>query len=104
MPTLGQALLNFMTKWSGKSGGLILINVLKKMHVTNVDKMDEKTRFELLDLLSRDYLSTFLGQSRFLMARSELLSILGLPHDSYQIMPNHHNKIRSPNLFGKPKV
>jgi len=93
-----------MTKWSGKSGGLILVNELKKIGVKDVEAMTAEERFKLLNYLTQDYLATFLGSSRFMMARAELISILGLSDDAYQINERSKSVPRSPNLLGKPQV
>ena len=105
MSKLGNELLAFMTKWSGKSGGLILVNELKKLGISNVDLMTEDERDKLLNVLSQDYLSTFLGHSRFLVARAELVSILGISEESYKIHDRGYKRAPiSPNLLGKPKA
>jgi len=102
MGTLGRKLLEYMFKWSGKSGGLILVNELKKLSITDVERMSLSEKEKLLDHITNDCLSTFLGHSRFLVARSELVSILGISQESYMIKDSHYSKPRSPNLFGKP--
>ncbi|MFH1055423.1 MAG: hypothetical protein V1744_04945 [Candidatus Altiarchaeota archaeon] len=102
MSQLGSDLFNFMLKLSGKSGGLILVNELEKLGVTNVDEMDQDMRFKLLEGLSHDYLSTFLGHSRFLVARAELVSILGISLDSHRIHDRGYRPPQSPEMFGKP--
>ena len=105
MSKVGNQLIAFMMKWSGKSGGLILVNVFKKLGITNVDLMSDEEKEKLLNALSQDYLSTFLGHSRFLMARAELVSILGIPEGSYKIHDRGYRRPPiSPDLFGKPKV
>jgi hypothetical protein len=103
MSKLGTDLLNFMVKWSGKSGGLILVNELKKMGITNIDVMTDDQKEKLMTSLNQDYLSTFLGHSRFLMARAELVGILGINQDSYRVNDRGYAHVpRSPNLLGKP--
>jgi len=103
MSKISGDLLNFMLKWSGKSGGLILVNELKKMSVSSVDSMTLEQKGMLLDSLTRDYLSTFLGHSRFLMARAELVSILDIPLDSYMVNDKQYKRTpQSPDMLGKP--
>jgi hypothetical protein len=105
MSKLGPELLNYMLKWSGKSGGLILVNELKKLSISDVDSMTQEQKVQILNSLTRDYLSTFLGHSRFLVARAELLSILGINEDSYRVDDRSYRSVpRSPNLFGKPTI
>ena len=104
MSAVGKELLNYMFKWSGKSGGLILINELKKLSIHDVENMNEDDKDKLLNGLTTDYLSTFLGHSKFLIARSELVSILGLHEESYRVHDRGYHPPRSPNLFGKPEA
>jgi hypothetical protein len=105
MSNVAGQLLNFMTKWSGKSGGLILVNVLKKLTIKDVNDMTLDEKGSLLDALTREYLSTFLGHSRFLMARAELVSILEIPLDSYVINDMGYRRTpQSPDLMGKPRA
>jgi hypothetical protein len=102
---MGQDLLNYMLKWSGKSGGLILVNELKKMNLTDLDHMSLDQKEKLMNTLTQDYLSTFLGHSRFLMARAELVSILSINEESYRVSDKGYQRVpKSPNLFGKPTV
>ncbi|MBD3388468.1 MAG: hypothetical protein GF416_05300 [Candidatus Altiarchaeales archaeon] len=101
---IGKQLLDFMIKWSGRSGALILVNELKKMNITDVEHMTAEEKEKLMTGLTANYLSTFLGHSRFLVARSELVSILGLGEDSYRVHDRGYKKPRSPNLFGKPEA
>ena len=97
--------MSFMVKWSGKSGGLILVNELKKMGIVNVDSLTDDQKEKLMTGLTQDYLSVFLGHSRFLMARAELVGILGLNIDSYRVNDRGYAHVpRSPNLMGKPTV
>jgi len=91
-----------MFKWSGRSGGLILVNELKKIGVRNVEDMSDAEKQRLLDGLTSDYLSTFLGHSRFLVARAELVSILGLSEESYRVHDRGYKKPKSPDMLGKP--
>ena len=100
----GRKLLEFMFKWSGRSGGLILVNELKKISIKDVEHMTEPEKDRLLQGLTTDYLSTFLGHSRFLVARSELVSILGVHEESYRVHDRGYKRPNSPNLFGKPKA
>ena len=103
MSKLGSDLLNYMIKWSGKSGGLILVNELKKLGITDVDSMSEEQKEKLMGALTQDYLSTFLGHSRFLVARAELVSILNINPDSYRVNDRGYAHVpRTPNLMGKP--
>jgi hypothetical protein len=105
MSKLGKDLLNYMLKWSGKSGGLILINELKKLGITSVDSMGLEQKAKLLDNLTRDYLSTFLGHSRFLIARAELVSILQIPIDSYLVNDREYKRTpQTPDMLGKPEA
>ena len=100
--TMAENLVKFMGKWSGKSGGLILVNELKKVGVKDIENMPVDQRVKLVNALSTDYLSTFLGHSRFLVARSELVSILQIPEGSFGDMKRGFKRPRSPNLMGKP--
>jgi len=103
MSKLGQDLLNYVLKWSGKSGGLILVNQLRKLGITNVEEMTLEEKEKLMNSLTQDYLSTFLGHSRFLMARAELVSILGIGEESYRISDSGYRRVpQTPNLMGKP--
>jgi len=103
MSKLGVDLLNYMVKWSGKSGGLILVNELKKLGITSVDNMADDQKERLMNSLTQDYLSTFLGHSRFLVARAELVSILGLNEESYRVSDSGYRRPPvSPIMFGKP--
>ena len=104
MADTGKQLLNYMAKWSGKSGGLILVNELKKLGIMDVEHMSEGDKERLLNGLTGDYLSTFLGHSRFLVARSELLGILGLSEESYRVHDRSYHRPRSPDLIGKPRI
>jgi hypothetical protein len=105
MSKLGVDLLNYMVKWSGKSGGLILVNELKKLGITSVDTMTDDQKEKLMISLTQDYLSAFLGHSRFLIARAELVGILGINPDSYRVNDRGYSHApRSPNLMGKPTV
>ena len=102
MSEQGRKLLEFMFKWSGKSGGLILVNELKKLGIINVETMSDEEKHRLLDGLTSDYLSAFLGHSRFLVARAELVSILGVSENSYRVQDRSYRVPRSPILLGKP--
>ncbi|MFH0861515.1 MAG: hypothetical protein V1875_00660 [Candidatus Altiarchaeota archaeon] len=103
MSKLGSDLLTFMVKWSGKSGGLILVNELKKLGIVNIDSMSDEQKEKLMTGLTQDYLCVFLGHSRFLMARAELVGILGINPDSYRVNDRGYGHVpRSPNLMGKP--
>jgi hypothetical protein len=103
MSKLGSDLLGYMVKWSGKSGGLILVNELKKLGITNVDTMTDEQKEKLMGSLTQDYLSTFLGHSRFLVARAELVGIPNINPDSYRVNDRGYVHVpRSPNLMGKP--
>jgi hypothetical protein len=104
MAAVSKNLLEFMFKWSGKSGGMILISELKKLGINEIERMTDGEKEKLLNGLTTDYLSTFLGHSRFLMARSELVSILGLHEESYRVHDRGYHMPRSPNLFGKPEA
>lgn len=104
MAKVGRQLLEFMFKWSGKSGGLVLVNEMKKLGIMDVEHMSDVEKESLLNGLTTDYLSTFLGHSRFLVARSELVSILGLNEESYRVHDRGYKKPRSPNLMGKPEA
>jgi hypothetical protein len=100
-----QDLLNFMLKWSGKSGGLILVNILKQLGIKNLSDMTMSEKEKLMTALTRDYLSTFLAHSRLLMARAELVSILDISEDSYIINDRGaRGPPRSPDLWGETKV
>jgi hypothetical protein len=104
MSKLGSQLLSYMFKWSGKSGGLILVNELKKQGISDVENMTQEQKFKLVNALTNDYLSTFLGQSKFLMARAELLSIMSLSSEDFYPVEQRSRKVpESPNLFGMPK-
>jgi hypothetical protein len=103
MPGRSKKLLDFMFKWSGRSGGLILVNELKKIGIRSVEDMSDAEKQRLLDGLTSDYLSTFLGHSRFLVARAELVSILGLSEESYRVHDRGYKRPTSPNMFGKPQ-
>jgi hypothetical protein len=105
MEGVGERLLEFMLKWSGKSGALILVNELSKLYIKDVEHMSDDEKENLMTALTKDYLSTFLGHSRFLVARAELVSILGVDIESYRVHDKgYKHPPRTPNLFGKPKV
>jgi len=93
-----------MTKWSGKSGGLILVNELKKNSIADVNHMNESDKVNLLNSLTMDYLRTFLGRSRFVVARSELISVLEISPDDYRINDMGYSSPKSPNLFSKQEI
>ena len=103
MPERSKKLLDFMFKWSGRSGGLILVNELKRLGIRNVEDLNDEEKHKLVDGLTSDYLSAFLGRSRFLVARAELLSILGLNEESYKVNDRGYRIPRSPNMIGKPE-
>jgi hypothetical protein len=105
MNKIAEDLLNFMLKWSGKSGGLILVNILKQIGIKNLSDMTMSEKEKLMTALTRDYLATFLARSRFLMARAELVSILGISEDSYIIHDQGaRGPPRSPDLWGETKA
>jgi hypothetical protein len=83
MTSVGVELLQFMRKWSGRSGRLVLVNLLRRLGVTDVNSMTHEQKCELVNTLANDYLMTFLGQTKVSVARSELLRILGLDPDAY---------------------
>jgi len=104
MKKLTQELLTYMMKWSGSSGGLLLVNVMKKLYISDLDNMNDDQREKLLNSLTKDYLSSFLGHSKFLVARAELVSILGMNSESYRVHDRAYRAPVSPNLLGKPQA
>ena len=103
MTGTGQRLLEFMTKWSGKSGGLILVNELKKNGIKDVNAMTQQQKAGLLKSLTMDYLRTFLARTRFIVARAELMSVLGMDTSDYRMDEVGYRPPRSPDLIGKPR-
>ena len=93
-----------MTKWSGKSGGLILVNELKKNNVKDVNAMTQTQKVGVLNSLTMDYLKTFLARTRFIVARAELMSILEIDTGDYRMDEVGYRPPRSPVMMGKPKV
>ncbi len=101
MEKISEKLLSYMTKWGGKTGILVLAKECKKLGIRELEGMDEQTRIKLLKALTREWLVNFLSQRRYNIARSELLSVLELPFDSFKVYDGRYNRPRSPILHGK---
>jgi hypothetical protein len=102
MQRLTRELMEYMVKWSGKSGPLLLVNVMKKTNVSDLEHISIEDKERILNAMTCDYLSTFLAHNKFIMARAELVSILGISEESYRINDRNYRAPVTPNLLGKP--
>lgn len=91
----------FMQRWAGKTGTLILVNECKKLNIKNLDDLTMSEKEKLMNAIVHDVLSTFLSHSKFLVARAQLVELLGIPLDSPIIQDHEFKKARSPSMIGK---
>ena len=93
-----------MQKWLGRSGALILVKETKKIGIRNLDDLSEEQKAKLLEVISKDCLSTFLSHSRYLVAKSQLVDILDIDINSHLVNKDEYRKARNPSLIGKPRT